>query len=373
MKFLSIFFLLFFTLLYGENIDGGFETTIESIDSIEEIEITPQEIYLSKITKSFDRVYKNQILTVEYKLLMLQKEYNEISTKFLNSPNIEVLNEDSRWRRVDNNNFINRYYYKILDEIDVKLPDLKIEVSFVNKKESTLLSGERLDVVKLSTSSENIGVIAQNLEVVNSRATIYDDRHNILVIELKGLYSNLEDFRSTKYRFQGVESIKKELPTTEIIYYVIVPRNLDFFSFDYFNIEKNDFMTIKVVNIADDEKVSTQSEIVPKNINQKYKIALFAMLSLLFLILFIIYKSKISLAISLVWSTFLIFYLLPQKTIFIKEGASVTILPTQNSTVFQKAKEDMSVKEISRRDEFIKVLFEDGKIGWIKERDVIKD
>ncbi|EAH6252520.1 SH3 domain-containing protein, partial [Campylobacter jejuni] len=49
------------------------------------------------------------------------------------------------------------------------------------------------------------------------------------------------------------------------------------------------------------------------------------------------------------------------------------ILPTEPSTYFYTANADEKVEVLGKRQNYIKVLFSDGKIGWVNKDDLQKN
>jgi len=60
----------------------------------------------------------------------------------------------------------------------------------------------------------------------------------------------------------------------------------------------------------------------------------------------------------------------PDDDIILRENTDVYILPTINSTVFHKTKDSIKVKKIKSIDGFTKVVFEDGKVGWVNDSSI---
>ena len=57
------------------------------------------------------------------------------------------------------------------------------------------------------------------------------------------------------------------------------------------------------------------------------------------------------------------------KAIF-KANSSAKLLPTSNSTYFYTSSKDEEVEVIDSRQNYKKILFKDGKIGWVDEKDL---
>ena len=67
-------------------------------------------------------------------------------------------------------------------------------------------------------------------------------------------------------------------------------------------------------------------------------------------------------------------FAMPNKTVKLKENAVIYILPTKNSTIFQKVTKEIVVEDMKRKNGFVKIMFGSGEnnfIGWVKEEDVI--
>ena len=54
----------------------------------------------------------------------------------------------------------------------------------------------------------------------------------------------------------------------------------------------------------------------------------------------------------------------------IKQNVNVKILPTTNSSIFYTTSQKQKVEILGQRDDFKKILFDDGKIGWVKKDDL---
>ncbi|WP_454991229.1 SH3 domain-containing protein, partial [Campylobacter rectus] len=54
----------------------------------------------------------------------------------------------------------------------------------------------------------------------------------------------------------------------------------------------------------------------------------------------------------------------------LKQNINVKILPTQNSSVFYTSKAQQKVEILGEREDYVKILLDDGKIGWVKKDDI---
>ena len=57
----------------------------------------------------------------------------------------------------------------------------------------------------------------------------------------------------------------------------------------------------------------------------------------------------------------------------LKANSKATLLPTAQSTHFYTSERDEEVEILGERKNFIKVLLNDGKIGWVSREAVQKD
>jgi hypothetical protein len=96
--------------------------------------------------------------------MITTSNFTNISTKFLNSSNIEVLNPNSSWKKISNDKYENSYYFKVKNT-NFSLP--LFEISLLNSNE--LIDQSTLEPLQLKIS--NIGkaddrysnIVAENI------------------------------------------------------------------------------------------------------------------------------------------------------------------------------------------------------------------
>ena len=206
--------------------------------------------------------------------------------------------------------------------------------------------------------------------MLDRKITSYDSQNNLVVLQIQGNMANLFDFHLAAYSQQGIESKSGDYKESVIFYYVIVPKSLDVLSFDYFNIQCKKYVVLQVENLSQDDRISTQSDIKPKNTLQIYKIFAAIFLAIVFFGLYF-YKRKIIFLILGICVLAVLFYLLSIKTaVSLKPNAEIRIQPTFNSTIILQTKDVIEVKILADRHGYYKVLLEDERIGWVKEDDI---
>jgi hypothetical protein len=91
------------------------------------------------------------------------------------------------------------------------------------------------------------------------------------------------------------------------------------------------------------------------------------MIAIVIIMIYLIRKKKKYLYVAMVLMIALLTYSLPNQTMVLEGDEKVYILPTQNSTVFKILKESEEVEILNRVDGYIKVLFKNNQIGWVKD------
>ena len=61
---------------------------------------------------------------------------------------------------------------------------------------------------------------------------------------------------------------------------------------------------------------------------------------------------------------------IPNKKILLNQDVKVYILPTNGSTIFKVPTSKEIVEIVNENEDFVKVLFKNDSIGWIKKDDI---
>ncbi len=343
-----------------------FFTFINAEDSVK------QKLVHLSYSSTPSEVLKNQVFGISVNALLALEEHFETKTTFENGKNIQLLNKESVWGIKDTNRLSNTFYFKATQE-SAKLPDIKISLKLKNGTvEEDTLSGETLKVSSINEKIPNFSkLLANKVDIKKYKINKYDDEYNIIVIELETFYGNLEDFKLDNQIKQGIESINYTMPYSRAFYYAIIPNGLQSFEFVYYNLIEKKFFTTSLPIVVDEDKVSTQSELNPKSNDLTfYKIALSVSLALFFIALYVIKRKFIYIVIILSSIGYLTYILIPEENIIVKKDANIYLLPTKNSTIFFISDKQIKVKKLTTREEYIKILLSDDKIGWVRKSDV---
>jgi len=341
-------------------------------------DIKAKNLYISsqELTK---QIYKNQILKVDYNALILSGSVTNIKTEFSNYANIEILNKSSSWRIENGDNYKNSFYFLIKD-LNVKLPDIKVivesnSVDSLKQIDSEKLDGNSYKAINLDSKSAKFSkVLAEELILKSYKIDRYDNLTNIVVIELGGVVANLDKFSLKFAQKEGIESKKIGFPNSEIIYFAVIPNNLEAFEFEYFSLKNSSFEKISIPNIPQTELVSTQSDIKPKDSGiVVYKIVIISIITVLFLLFYLYQKKIIYLILALATIFSISFISIKHSTVTIKSGSEIYLLPTPNSTILEITAENIDVEELIIKDSYTKIILKDERIGWVKNENIIKN
>ncbi|WP_120829123.1 SH3 domain-containing protein [Helicobacter pylori] len=325
-------------------------------------------------------VYIGQTIGVTYDLLLFDAEFLEAKIKDeLDKTQIELLSKMPKWKKVEKELFRATYYYKIKG-IKASIPPLEVS-AFSNKDkyiDHSIAPKVALQVTDLSKNPRYANVMAKDLQVVQYKTKDYDDKNNILVMELAFKEANWEDFTIKEAIKQGFDNASlNQIKAKEgsVFYYCVLPKTLQNLSFDYFSLSNRQFKTLSFSAIPTQDTTGIQSDLIPKNNFLVFSnVALVALLALcvFFLVLFFIFGRKlIFLGLGILCLGFVLYHLLfTQKSALLLAHKKIRILPTQNSTILGLSKDEMPIKILGSHDDYYKILTPHEQIGWVKKDEV---
>lgn len=346
------------------------ETAIDTNGSLE-----PERIIFSKDQLIPEKLYTNQIFAVTVDAIIAEDVFDSINTEFGAYYGVDILTKRPTWYLKEQNTFSLTYYLRAYEKY-IKIPDLHLSVTLDGRQlDHITQSGPKVRTTAIQPNNKFCQVLAEELTITNHKIDKYDDDLNIFVLEMESRMGNLEDFSLPFVREEGIDWSSTELPVTRVFYYGIIPNNMEHLEFNYFKPSTGEF---KKVEIAFDfskfgQKTSTQIEINPNKKSFPYlEVLLITTLILILVLLYIWRKNPIFLIVALLIAAFTV-YELRDKSIRVKEGAKVYLLPTKNSSIFFTTQYPMVTEMIKVRDGYYKIMLPDDKIGWIKEDDVYED
>ncbi|MDO7810688.1 SH3 domain-containing protein [Helicobacter pylori] len=322
-------------------------------------------------------VYIGQIIGVTYDLLLFDAEFLEAKIKDgLDKTQIELLSKMPKWKKVEKELFRATYYYKIKG-IKAIIPPLEVS-AFSNKDkyiDYSIAPKVTLQVTDLSKNPRYANVMAKDLQVVQYKTKDYDDKNNILVMELAFKEANWEDFHIKEAIKQGFDNASlNQIKAKEgsVFYYCVLPKTLQNLSFDYFSLSNRQFKTLSFSTIPTQDTTGIQSDLIPKNNFLVFSNVALLALCVFFLVLFFIFGRKlIFLGLGILCLGFVLYHLLfTQKSALLLAHKKIRILPTQNSTILGLSKDEMPIKILGSHDDYYKILTPHEQIGWVKKNEV---
>nr|BCI59254.1 putative periplasmic protein [Helicobacter pylori] len=322
-------------------------------------------------------VYIGQTIGVTYDLLLFDAEFLEAKIKDgLDKTQIELLNKMPKWKKVEKELFRATYYYKIKG-IRASIPSLEVS-AFSNKDkyiDYSIAPKVALQVTDLSKNPRYANVMAKDLQVVQYKTKDYDDKNNILVMELAFKEATWEDFHIKEAIKQGFDNASlNQIKAKEgsVFYYCVLPKTLQNLSFDYFSLSNRQFKTLSFSAIPTQDTTGIQSDLIPKNNFLVFSNMALLALCVFFLVLFFIFGRKlIFLGLGVLCLGFVLYNLLfTQKSALLLAHKKIRILPTQNSTILGLSRDEMPIKILGSHDDYYKILTPHEQIGWVKKDEV---
>ncbi|GAA9024650.1 SH3 domain-containing protein [Helicobacter pylori] len=322
-------------------------------------------------------VYIGQTIGVTYDLLLFDADFLEAKIKDeLDKTQIELLSKMPKWKKVEKELFRATYYYKIKG-IKASIPPLEVS-AFSNKDkyiDYSIAPKVTLQVTDLSKNPRYANVMAKDLQVLQYKTKDYDDKNNILVVELAFKEATWEDFHIKEALKQGFDNASlNQIKAKEgsVFYYCVLPKTIQNLSFDYFSLSNRQFKTLSFSTIPTQDTTGIQSDLIPKNNFLVFSNVALLALCVFFLVLFFIFGRKlIFLGLGILCLGFVLYHLLfTQKSALLLAHQKIRILPTQNSTILGLSKNEMPIKILGSHDDYYKILTPHEQIGWVKKDEV---
>ncbi|MCQ2691598.1 SH3 domain-containing protein [Helicobacter pylori] len=322
-------------------------------------------------------VYIGQIIGVTYDLLLFDAEFLEAKIKDgWDKTQIELLSKMPKWKKVEKELFRATYYYKIKG-VKASIPPLEVS-AFSNKDkyiDHSIAPKVTLQVTDLSKNPRYANVMAKDLQVLQYKTKDYDDKNNILVVELAFKEATWEDFHIKEALKQGFDNASlNQIKAKEgsVFYYCVLPKTIQNLSFDYFSLSDRQFKTLSFSAIPTQDTTGIQSDLIPKNNFLVFSNMVLLALCVFFLVLFFIFGRKlIFLGLGILCLGFVLYHLLfTQKSALLLAHKKIRILPTQNSTILGLSKNEMPIKIVGSHDDYYKILTPHEQIGWVKKDEV---
>lgn len=329
-------------------------------------------LYLS-YEKTPERVIKGEIFSITLKTISTVKNFENIEYQFSNHEGLKTLNTIP-YRERKGVFYLDTFHF-LTTAREARLPDITASLTFDTELESTYqpttINGLKLNVITLNPKKNFSNVIANSFELIDYKTTSFDTKHNIIVFSAKAENSNLSAIKFKNVFKQGIESVTKSYDTPRVTYFLVVNKDLERFSFSYFNLTNNKFSKITIPIIVDDDSVTTQSDLKPKDQSkEKLKMNIAGAIAITILLLAIWRRKYIYLVLVIFPLIYIAYIVIPSKEVCIKMGSQIHLLPVKNGTIFETTNSKYNLPKEGSVDGFIKVKLKNEKIGWVKNEDI---
>ncbi|PSM51429.1 SH3 domain-containing protein [Campylobacter blaseri] len=332
----------------------------------QDVRVTNLLLSTSKIPKN---AYVNQIFKIDLKA-DIQQDINL---------NLEILIEktaDLKWINNSKITWINegKGVFKTtlwLEANSTKSKLNKIEIIATRNGEFFQNASIRPKIptfIDIEKRDNYANIVADELIVKSYKTSKFDDHSNIMTIELNAKNCNLSSFfiDSDEIIKQGINSVRGLYANQSGFYFVVFDQNKTNFEFNYFNAKTKQFENFSLdVNLITDD-LSTQTGLSPQDdpflVYKKF--TLFSLVIIL-LILYILSKNTTPLIFAVFLIGFNIYMKDPHSVGVVYKSSHVKILPMEKSTIFYIPSEDENVQIFGSNKNYYKVMFKNGKIGWV--------
>lgn len=311
------------------------------------------------------KVYEKQVFPISF-LTTNKQSSNQISFNFLGDKK-PILEEPVIIRNGAKTFYT--FYFKTTEKV-FQIP--KILVQF-NGQQSTL-NGVKIPVKQLPYKENFSGVIASGLKVKNHQVSTFDETSNLIAISLEAHDANLEDIYVPSALKDGIENEKRDGSRMEIHYYIVLPSDQTALIFSYFDTIKETFVEVFVPIQLHDGTVAAQTDLNPRDDSfetlKKYTLITF---TILFSLLFLWKRDFFYLIMAVIAAAVLLTFYTALTKVCIEEGSPLYIVPTENSTTSIHIDKRFTTTQLAQRNEFVKIEYKNGIIGWIKNEDLCQD
>ncbi len=325
-------------------------------------------------------VPKNVVIGEIFSVEIVADTQNDFEFEFetqLDETNIKWRNKKNfQWVKSEDNKYVGTFY---LEATSIDAKTLKVSLALKRNGENYQSSSINIFLPKLKElrSDENYNhIVADNLEVKKFKTTKFDDINNIMVVEIYGNNVDLSAFNIENKTIlkQGVDTINGDFNSQSAYYFAVFKPNKKSLDFNYYNLKKAKFESFSLPVSVEDDDVSTQIGLNPKQSEfSTYKDVTIYSCAVIFILLAIWRRRLSYFFVATIFIALGIYTYNPFGKAVLKPDISVSILPTKNSTIFYTSRKNENVEILDTKGDYSKILFTDGKIGWVKKDNLVKN
>ena len=338
------------------------------------------KIKVKELLLKATNVPKNVVIGEIFSVEIVADTQNDFEFEFetqLDETNIKWLNKKNfQWVKGEDNKYVGTFY---LEATSIDAKTLKVSLALKRNGENYQSSSINIFLPKLKElrSDENYNhIVADNLEVKKFKTTKFDDINNIMVVEIYGKNVDLSAFNIENKTIlkQGVDTINGDFNSQSAYYFAVFKPNKKSLDFNYYNLKKAKFESFSLPVSVEDDDVSTQIGLNPKQSEfSTYKDVTIYSCAVIFILLAIWRRRLSYFFVATIFIALGIYTYNPFGKAVLKPDISVSILPTKNSTIFYTSRKNENVEILDTKGDYSKILFTDGKIGWVKKDNLVKN
>ena len=338
------------------------------------------KIKVKELLLKATNVPKNVVIGEIFSVEIVADTQNDFEFEFetqLYETNIKWLNKKNfQWIKSEDNKYVGTFY---LEATSIDAKTLKVSLDLKRNGENYQNSSINIFLPKLKElrSDENYNhIVADNLEVKKFKTTKFDDINNIMVVEIYGNNVDLSAFNIENKTIlkQGVDTINGDFNSQSAYYFAVFKPNKKSLDFNYYNLKKAKFESFSLPVSVEDDDVSTQIGLNPKQSEfSTYKDVTIYSCAVIFMLLAIWRRRLSYFFVAAIFIALGIYTYNPFGKAVLKPDISVSILPTKNSTIFYTSHKNENVEILDTKGDYSKILFADGKIGWVKKDNLVKN
>nr|WP_314542010.1 SH3 domain-containing protein [uncultured Campylobacter sp.] len=338
------------------------------------------KIKVKELLLKATNVPKNVVIGEIFSVEIVADTQNDFEFEFetqLDETNIKWLNKKNfQWVKSEDNKYVGTFY---LEATSIDAKTLKVSLTLKRNGENYQSSSINIFLPKLKElrSDENYNhIVADNLEVKKFKTTKFDDINNIMVVEIYGNNVDLSAFNIENKTIlkQGVDTINGDFNSQSAYYFAVFKPNKKSLDFNYYNLKKAKFESFSLPVSVEDDDVSTQIGLNPKQSEfSTYKDVMIYSCVVIFILLAIWRRRLSYFFVATIFIALGIYTYNPFGKAVLKPDISVSILPTKNSTIFYTSRKNENVEILDTKGDYSKILFADGKIGWVKKDNLVKN
>ncbi|CZE48151.1 SH3 domain-containing protein [Campylobacter geochelonis] len=339
----------------------------------QEVRVTDLLLAASKIPKS---VYVNQVFGMDLSANIQQNISLDLNLSMEKTSGLVWLNSNNlSWSQDEKGVYRTRLWFEA-NSTNAELKNIQIVAKRNGEFFQKASIKPKLPTFKPIQEKANYAhVVADELVVKSYKTAKFDDNTNIMTIALSAKGANLSSFHlSQDVVKQGINSIKGSYSNQSAFYFVVIENNQTSFSFSYFNAKTAQFENFSLNVKLEIDDLSTQTELNPQDdpflIYKKLAVFIGA---IFFLALYVLSKNTTPLIFAVLIISYNIYTQDPHSTGVVNANTKVKILPIEKSTIFYHTKDAEKVNIFDKNNEYYKVLFKNGKIGWVNQKDLSID